>query len=148
MWKIVKILLLIATLACQTFLGSNVASYAEDAAEIFSVGHTDFTPTRVDPKSERYGLLAGKIHLRSGSNFMPYLAAGLGYSLQKDDNLADPLKIRGGLGGQAGFRYMLGDNTSLHFDYKLLEMMPDAAMGQGIITSPHQSLGVGIEIKF
>jgi len=147
MWKIVKILSLIALLVCWVFFEAGIV-YADDDADFFSLGHADFTPTRVDPKSERYGLLTGKVNLRSDSNFIPYLGAGLAYSLQKDDNLADPLKVRGGLGGQAGFRYMLGKNTSLNFDYKLLEMMPDAAMGQGTMTSPHQSLGVGIEIKF
>ncbi len=119
---------------------------AGDERDRFSLGYGSLTPTRTDPRDERYGLLTARYRLGSDGSFRLYLGTGLAYSYQPDANPTAPPRIRGGVGGQAGFSYLLGEKALLHLDYKLLEMAPDATRRSG--TTTPQSVGVGVEIKF
>jgi len=122
-------------------------AFAENAQEHFSLDFGSLTPTRAnDSKAQQFGQLTAKYNLGTSEIFKPYVGTGLAYSYQPDNNPGTSAKIKTGVGGQAGFRVLLDEKSSLNFDYRFLEMGSNSARGNS--SSTPQSVGVGVEIKF
>jgi outer membrane protein W len=122
-------------------------AFAGDAQERFSLDYGSLTPARTnDPKAQQFGQLTAKYNLGASEYFKPYVGTGLAYSYQPDVNPGTSTKIKTGVAGQAGFKVLLDEKSSLNFDYKFLEMGSDSARGNS--SSTPQSVGMGLEIKF
>ena len=125
--------------------------FAGEAESRFSLGYGSLTQVPADIKSPAdakaplSGLLTAQYGFGMAQEFKPYLGTGLSYSIPQDTKPGDSLRIKTGLAGQAGFSYLLGGNSTLKFDYKILTPTPDAARDS---KSTPQSLGVGVDIKF
>ena len=127
-------------------LAGTTAAYAGGNQNRFSLGYDSLTPFRTeDPKAQQFGQLTAKYRLGSSDIFKPYVGTGLAYSYQPNLNPGTTSKFRTGLAGQAGFSVILDKRSSLNFDYKFLELGSDT---RGSGSSPPQSVGVGLEIKF
>lgn len=126
--------------------GADLSS-AEEEYSHFSLGYGRLNPAAVDPKIPAPGVVTALYGLNIAKDFMPYVGTGLAYSIQPEVRLGDTApRIKAGVAGQAGFRFMLDENAALRVDYKYLHLDPDVSHG-GTKTPP-QSLGVGIDIKF
>jgi len=99
----------------------------------------------VDVKAPTSGMLTAQYGFGFDREFIPYLGTGLSYNIHPDIRPGDPVKIKAGLAGQAGFKYLLGENLMLKFDYKILTVTPDSSRDS---STPSQSLGMGVHIKF
>jgi len=132
--------------ACILLMGT-IAAFAGDDLNRLSLGYGSLTPSRIeDPKAQQFGQLTAKYRLGSSDFFKPYVGTGLAYSYQPDVNTGTTPKIRTGLAGQAGFSILLDEKSSLNLDYKFLDIGSDSARKNS--SSPPQSIGVGLEIKF
>jgi opacity protein-like surface antigen len=140
-----QLYIVVVILACTHLAGICTVS-AEDGRSGFSLGFNSLTAERTDPGAEQFGQLVARYQVSSLGNFRPYLATGLGYSYQPDIKTDDSVRVRTGVAGQAGFRYLLGEKSSLTFDYKFLDLGADESHDSG--SSTPQSVGVGLEIKF
>ena len=134
-------------------------SNAEEVYKKFSLGYGNLNPAGADakavtdamvPDAEKIaapGVLTAKYRFNLTKDFLPYVGAGLAYSIQPEVKTGDAtLRINAGVAGQAGFKYLLGGNSSLSLDYKYLNLDPDVSrVGT---KGPPQSLGVGFDIKF
>jgi outer membrane protein W len=138
-------LAIFATMLVCIPLAGTTAAFAGDENR-FSLGYGSLTPSRTeDPKAQQFGQLTAKYRLGSSDIFKPYVGTGLAYSYQPDINPGTTTKIKTGVAGQAGFSVLLDEKSSLNFDYKFLEL-GSGARSTG--SSPPQSVGVGLEIKF
>jgi outer membrane protein W len=79
--------------------------------------------------------------------FKPFVGTGLAYSITTQETPIESKKeMKGGVGGNAGFNYLLGKNSSLNLDYKYLYITPDVKhVLDG--TTPQQ-IGIGFDLKF
>jgi len=124
---------------------------AGDSENRFSLGYGSLTQAPADArfpadaKASASGLLTAKYGFGPAREFKPYLGTGLSYAIQPDIRPGDTTRIKAGLGAQAGFSYLLGENSALKFDYKVLTITPDSSRDP---KSPPQSIGVGVDIKF
>ena len=124
---------------------------AGEAENRFSLGYGSLTQAPADAKSpvdaraSASGLLTAKYGFGLATEFKPYLGTGLSYNIQPDVRPGDTTKIKAGLAGQAGFSYLMGTNSALKFDYKVLTVTLDSVRDPKI---PPQSIGVGVDIKF
>jgi opacity protein-like surface antigen len=143
--KIFPLCIVVVILICTHLVGTCIV-FAQEGLSGFSLGFNSLTADRADPRAEQFGQLVARYQVSSLGNFRPYLATGLGYGYQPDTKADDPLRIRTGVAGQAGFRYLLGEQSSLTFDYKFLDVGADESHDSG--SSTPQSVGVGLEIKF
>jgi outer membrane protein W len=122
-------------------------AFAENAQEHFSLDYGNLTPTRTnDPKAEQFGQFTAKYNLGTFEIFKPYVGTGLAYSYLPDNNPGASTKVKTGVGGQAGFKVLLDEKSSLNFDYRFLDIGSDSVRGNS--SSTPQSVGVGLEIKF
>lgn len=137
--------ILVVPLACTHLLGVCAAS-AEERQSGFSLGYSSLAQAQPDPREQQYGQVVAKYRLTSSGNFKPYLGTGLGFVYRPDIKAYDPVRIRAGVAGQAGFSYLLGETSALTFDYKFLDVGPDRSPDRGSTTP--QSVGVGLEIRF
>ncbi len=122
-------------------------AFAGNAQEHLSLDYGSLTPTRTpDSKAQQFGQLTAKYNLGTSETFKPYVGTGLAYSYQPDNNPGESARFKTGVGGQAGFKVLLDENSSLKFDYRFLEIGSNSARGNS--SSTPQSVGVGVEIKF
>lgn len=133
----------VAIIAC-ALLALSSFSHAEDGR--FSLGYGSLTPAPADPKVPEPGGVTAKYGFSIAKDFKPYVGTGLAYSFQPQEKSGDPRNIKAGVAGQAGFSYLLDENSSLNIDYKYFNIAPEATRGDSK-TAP-QSIGVGLEIKF
>lgn len=119
---------------------------AADGMNRLTLGFGRLTTAGPTPGEPQIGLLTARYRLISYGNFRPYLATGVGYSLQPDETPAGIDRLRTGVAGQAGFSYLLGEKTTFTLDYKLLDLGPEAQRGRSAGTP--QSIGMGLEIHF
>ena len=136
------ILVISSVLAVET-----VVSFAEEEFSGFSLDYCRLTPAPADPKAPEPGGVTAKYGFSISKDFKPYVGTGLAYSLKPVEKPGGDLEIvRAGVAGQAGFCYLLGENSSLNIDYKFFNITPNTTRGDSK-TAPH-SVGVGLEIKF
>ena len=122
---------------------------AEEGYKRFSLGHgySVLTPAVADPKHPEPGVLTALYGLTIAKDFLPYVGTGLAYSIQPDLRPGDPAsRIKTGVAGQAGFKFLFDDKTSLRLDYKYLYL--DTNESRGDVKAPPHSLGLGLDIKF
>lgn len=119
---------------------------AEDVTEQFSLGGGNLTMAPADAKAPDPALLTAKYGFKVAKDFMPYFGTGVAYTYQPDAKSGDITKLKTGLAAQFGFNYNLGSNSTLKLDYKYLAVTPD--MPRGDTSTPPQSLGLGIDIRF
>lgn len=120
-------------------------THAEEAHNNLSLGFGSLTQASDDPKAPPPpSLLTAKYGFKATNGFKPYLGTGLAYTLRQENKPGDKTRINAGVAGQAGFSYLLGENSSLNIDYKYLHLSPDSKHGD----TPPQSIGVGIKINF
>jgi len=131
------IILLYVTTIC-------VKSHAEEAIDKISLGYGCITQVIDDPKAPPPSLLTAKYKFGGTKEFKPYLGTGLAYTFQNESKTGDNSKITAGVAGQAGFRYLLNENSTLNIDYKCLLMPPTSNHND----STPQSIGVGVKIQF
>jgi outer membrane protein W len=144
--KHVTIITTLRAILCCGMLALTTISCAEEEGSRLSLGYTSMNLAPADPKAPAPAAVTAKYGFGSAKDFKPYLGTGLAYSYQPEAKPGDTTKIRAGVAGQAGFRYLLGGNSSLSFDYKYFNVTPDPTRGDSR-TAPH-SLGVGFDIKF
>ena len=133
---------IIVTIITSVVLATTSISFADEDHSRFSLDYGRLTPAPVDPKAPEPGCVTATYGFSFAKKFKPYVGTGLAYSFQPEDKHGDIKKIKTGVAGQAGFSYLLGENSSLNIDYKYLHVTPDS------LQEPPQSLGVGLEIKF
>lgn len=121
-----------------------VMAHADELIDRLHLDYGSVTSKIDDPKAPPPSLLTAKYGFKSLKGFTPYLGTGLAYTLQPSAKPGEKTKITTGIAGQAGFSYLLDENSSLNIDYNYLHLSPDQNHGD----SPPQSLGVGIKIKF
>lgn len=119
-------------------------SFAGETASRLSVGYGSVTQPTDDPKAPAANLLTAKYGFKGVKGFTPYLGTGLAYTVNPETKPGNNININTGIGGQAGFSYLLGENSLLNIDYNYLNLSPDTKHGD----TPSQSIGVGINIKF
>lgn len=127
-------------------LAESGISHAEEFYRQFSLDYGSLTPAPADPKAPKPGGVTAKYGFSLARDFKTYVGTGLAYSIKPEARPWDTKKIRAGVAGQAGFRYLLGEDSSLSFDYKYFNITPDAAHGES--KTPPQSIGIGLEIRF
>jgi outer membrane protein W len=125
-------------------LAGSTASFADDVADHLSLGHARFTLAIPDPKVQIPSVLAAKYGFNVAKGFKSYLGTGLAYTILTEVNSSDTIKLKTGFAAQAGSIYQLGSSFSLSVDYKYLYIPPDAQH----VDPPHQSIGIGVNIKF
>jgi len=136
----------LAVVACIVLRGSNL-SYAEEVYKSFSLGYGCLSPGATDAKAPSPSVLTAKYGFSLAKDFVPYVGTGLAYSFTPEVKPGDTTqRIKTGVAGQAGFKFLLGVNSSLSLDYKYLCLEPDVVHGGSSV--PTQSLGVGLDIKF
>lgn len=128
-----------------TFVSGAAPCRAGEVESRFSLGYGSLSQAPADAKAPSPGLLTAKYGFGLAREFKPYLGTGMSYSIQPEARPGDTTRIKTGLAGQAGFSYLLGGNSALKFDYKVLTVTPDTARDP---KTPPQSIGVGVDIKF
>lgn len=126
-----------------TLAGHEVA-FADEAIDHLSLGHGNMFQIVDDPKKPALCLLTAKYGFNSLSGFSPYLGTGLAYTLQPESKSGDNARISTGIAAQAGFSFLLGENSYLNIDYKYLLISPETHH----CDTPPQNIGVGVTIKF
>jgi outer membrane protein W len=134
----------IRTIIVCIILAGSTTSFADDVADHLSLGHDRFTLATPDPKVQIPAVLAAKYGFNVAKGFKSYLGTGFAYTLLPEIKSSDTLKLRTGVAAQAGSSYQLGSNFSLSIDYKYLYIPADAQH----VDPPHQSIGIGVNIKF
>ena len=136
----------LATIIAVILLAETGISNAEEAHSRFSLDYGSLTTAPADPKAPEPGGVTAKYGFSFTKDIRTYVGTGLAYSFQTQAKPGDTNKIKAGVAGQAGFRYLLDGNSSLNIDYKYFNVAPDAMRGDS--RTPPQTLGVGLEIKF
>ncbi|MSN26695.1 MAG: outer membrane beta-barrel protein [Geobacter sp.] len=119
-------------------------SHAEEVIDKLSLGYGCISQVIDDPKAPPPTLLTAKYKFGGTREFKPYLGTGLAYTIHNENKSGDNTKITAGVAGQAGFRYLLNENSFLNIDYRCL-LMPPAPNHND---STPQSVGVGVKIQF
>ena len=127
-------------------LAKSASSYAEEVYRSFSLGHGTLTLAPADTRAPEPGVVTARYGFRIVKDFMPYMGTGLAYSYQPEVKPGESAKIKAGVAGQVGFRYLLGPRSSLNLDYKYLYISPELPRGDS--KTPPQSLGIGLDIHF
>ena len=136
----------LAVMVCIMLKGPDLTC-AEEASKGFSLGYGSLNPGATDVKAPSPNVLTAKYGFSFTKDFIPYVGTGLAYSIPQEVKTTDNTqRIKTGVAGQAGFKYRLGGNSSLHLDYKYLNLEPDTSHGGS--SAPPQSLGIGLDIKF
>lgn len=126
--------------------GSGVAC-AEEAYKSFSLGYGNLNPAAAETRNPAPGVLTALYGFSVAKDFMPYVGTGLAYSIQQEIKPGDTTqRIKAGVAGQAGIKFLLDANSSLNFDYKYLHL--ETGTPHGDPKTPPQSIGIGIDIKF
>jgi outer membrane protein W len=140
----------LTVVACIVLRESDL-SYAEEVYKNFSLGYGNLNPVAADAKAPSPSVVTAKYGFSLAKDFWTYVGSGLAYTISLEGKPAIPgdtsLRIKKGVAGEAGFKFLLGGNSSLSLDYKFLYLEPGALHGDGY-SAPPQSLGVGLDIKF
>lgn len=141
-----KIILIAAPFLCFSILLNVPLVSAEELYKRFSLGTDNLTNAPVDVKVPEPGAVTAKYSFTIHKDFLPYVGTGLAYSYQPDTKTGDITNIKTGIAAQLGFAYLLGNSLTLKLEYKYLSVSPDLPRGDS--TSPPQSLGIGLDIRF
>ncbi|KAB0672463.1 porin family protein [Oryzomonas sagensis] len=144
--KLQKKFLAVATLACVAIVKAAVCCAGEEK-DGFSLGYGILRPVATDTTGKSPGLLTAKYGFSLLKNVTPYIGTGVAYALPQDATATDaPTKLKTGVAGQAGVSFNLSGNSSLVIDYKYLHFTNDPPTSDR--STPPQSLGIGVHIKF
>ncbi|HIJ96166.1 MAG TPA: outer membrane beta-barrel protein [Desulfuromonadales bacterium] len=121
-------------------------SSAEEVVHNFSLGFGSLSLAPLDTKAPEPGIVTARYGFRIAKDFIPYMGTGLAYSYQPEVKPGDNLKVKAGMAGQFGFRYLLGPRSTLNLDYKYLYITPEQIHSDS--KNPPQSLGIGLDIHF
>jgi outer membrane protein W len=140
-----KISIVIPCLFLCTLIDTSSGS-AEELYRQFSLGGGNLTDTPSDSKAAVPGVVTAKYGFIINKDFIPYIGTGLAYTYQPDTKTGDITKLKAGLAAQFGFNYLLRTGLTLKLDYKYISISPDLPRGDN--SSPPQSLGIGLDIRF
>jgi outer membrane protein W len=139
--------LAMVTIACIAMLKGTVCC-AADVKDGFTLGSGTLQPVSTDTAGKNPGVLTAKYGFSLLKDFTPYVGTGLAYVLPQEASVTDPsAKLKTGLAGQAGVSFNLGINSALVIDYKYLRLTNDPSNSDKS-TTPPQSVGIGVNIKF
>ena len=134
------------TVACFAITNGS-ACYAGDVKDGFMLGSGTLQPVTTDTAGRNPGVLTAKYGFSLLKDFTPYIGTGLAYILPQEAGVTDAsTKLKTGVAGQAGVSFNLGVNSALVIDYKYLRLTNDPANSDK--STPPQSLGIGVNIKF
>ena len=133
-----------AALICMAML-KGTACYAGDVKDGFTLGSGTLQPVTNDTAGKNPGVVTATYGFSLLRDFTPYIGTGVAYILPQDAGITDTTKLKTGLAGQAGVSFNLGINSALVIDYKYLRLTNDSPNSQ---STPPQSLGIGVNIKF
>ncbi|MDR3579983.1 MAG: OmpW family outer membrane protein [Oryzomonas sp.] len=135
--------LAMVTIACIAMLRVTVC-YAGDVKDGFMLGSGTLQPVTTDTTGKNPGVVTAKYGFSLLKDFTPYIGTGVAYILPQEAGVTDAsTKLKTGLAGQAGVSFNLGSNSALVVDYKYLHLTNDPSN-----STPPQSLGIGVNIKF
>lgn len=118
----------------------------EELFRQFSLGGGNLSSIPSDAKAPVPGAVTAKYGFIINKDFMPYVGTGVAYTYQPDTKTGDITKLKTGVAAQFGFNYLLRTGLTLKLDYKYLSISPDLPRGDN--SSPPQSLGIGLDIRF
>ncbi|WP_168206032.1 OmpW family outer membrane protein [Geobacter sp. FeAm09] len=135
-----------AAVLCGVVLQAAVCRAGEEK-DGFSLGYGILRPVANDTTGKSPGLLTAKYGFSLLKNVTPYIGTGVAYILPQDATATDAAtKLKTGVAGQAGVSFSLSGTSSLVIDYKYLHFTNEPATNDK--STPPQSLGIGVHIKF